>query len=334
MDYFLPGLRELSRILGRQVLRLRMAVENRKLAKAETTLGLLGWQQADFDDATEAEVRRIVEFEREQADATNNSAVVGRELHEVKGARAVGRKHYERELRTLEDERRRITAGRPAVEHLLEEKRRTEPVLEQRMPELDRELRELSKRYATLLATDPPTSQTRQELLQVRERIVTIPNAKSELRMLHLRAVQEVRTLEGQLAKEDELLAEFARREHALAEAFEKADAELAARIHQMEQEVAGFDKAFESLESAKANPYREVGRVLADSGVGPLNQPHVLAAVQSQRAVVQEIEYALAASEAATASQNPLELRRSVFVWAGLGVGAIAFVIAVIVLG
>lgn len=309
-------------------------MEGRKLAKAETTLGLLGWQQADFDEATQEEVRRIIECEREQATATNNSAAVGRELKELLDARAVGKEHFEREGRAIEDERRRVNKERPAIERQLAEKRRVEPDLEKRMPELDAELRELSKHYATLLAMDPPTPQSRQELLQVRERIVTIPNEKTEVRMLHLRAVQEVRTLEMQLAKEDAELADSDRRLSELTEAFKRADADLAERIEKLEAEKAAFEKAFQSLEGAKANPYREVGRVLADSGVGPMNQPQALAAVQSHRVRMQEYEYALAESEALTASRNQVELRRSLWIWAGLGLGTIAFIIALIALG
>lgn len=309
-------------------------MEGRKLAKAETTLGLLGWQQADFDDATQEEVRRIIECEREQATATNNSAAVGRDLRELLDARAVGKEHFERECRAMEEERRRVSRERPAIERQLAEKRRVEPDLEKRMPELDGELRELSRRYATLLAMDPPTPQSRQELVQVRERIVSIPNEKTEVRMLHLRAVQEMRTLEMQLAKEDSELADFERRESELTEAFKRADGDLAERIEKLEAEKAAFEKAFQSLEGAKANPYREVGRVLADSGVGPMNQPQALAAVRSHRVKVQEHEYALAASEAVSARQDQVEIRQSLWIWAGLGLGTLAFIIALIALG
>ncbi len=311
-----------------------MAVEGRKLAKAETTLGLLGWQQADFDDVTQEEVRRITECEREQATATNDSAAVGQDLQELRDVRSVGKEHYERECRAMDDERRRVSRERPAIERQLAEKRSVEPDLERRMPGLDGELRELSRRYATLLAMDPPTPQSRQELLQVRERIVTIPNEKTEVRMLHLRAVQEVRTLEMQLAKEDAELADFERREGELTAAFKRADGDLAERIAKLEAEKEAFEKVFQSLEGAKANPYREVGRVLADSGVGPMNQPQALAAVQSHRVRFQEYEYELAASEAVTASQDQIELRRSLWIWAGLALGTVAFVIALVALG
>jgi hypothetical protein len=146
--------------------------------------------------------------------------------------------------------------------------------------------------------------------------------------------VQEVRTLEIQLAKEDAELADFERRESQLTEAFERADGDLAEQIEKLEAEKAAFEKAFESLEGAKANPYREVGRVLADSGVGPMNQPQALAAVRSHRVRMQEYEYALAASEEVTASQNQVELRQSLWIWAGLGLATMAFIIALIALG
>ena len=334
MDYFAPGLREFSRILTRQWLRVRLRVEGNRLAQAEATLGLLGWQQADFDEATQEQVGRIVEYESDQARATNESAATGRALRELKDARATGQQHFDRESAAIEDERRSLGNAHSQIEHKLAEKRRIEPDLEQQMPELDRELREKSRLYAGLLGSDPQTPQIKAELLRLRERIVAIPNAKTDLRMLHLRAVTEVRALEAELEQDRAKLAELEARERQLTDAFKKADGELAEQIEELERQRDLFDKRFDSLEGAKANPYREVGRVLADSGVGPVNQPQALDAVRRHRAAVHEYEYALAASVAQTADENPVALRLSMRLWIGLALGTVVFIIALIALG
>lgn len=136
MDYFAPGLRELSRRLVRQWLRVRVILARRRLEKAETTLGVLGWQQADFDESTQAQVERLVEYEREQARATNESAAVGRALRDEIDTRAVGRQHCEREQAAIDAERQRLETEDAAAEQQLAELRRVEPTFERRMPEL------------------------------------------------------------------------------------------------------------------------------------------------------------------------------------------------------
>lgn len=306
----------------------------RQLEKAETTLGLLGWQQADFDEKTQAQVERIVEFEREQARISNEGATVGRALREETEAREVGRRHFEREQGTLDEERRRIQVEDEAAERQIAENRRIEPTFEKRMPELDRELRECSRRHAELLAITGHSAAIKQELMQLRERAVAIPNEVADLRMQHLRTVSETRTLEAKLALNRARLAEIEREEGETSAAFKRADADLAAKIKELERQHDELDREFASMEGAKANPYREVGRVLADSGLPPMNQPQALERVRQGRLVVQQWEQALLESLAASAAESPIEIRQSLRMWLGLGVGAVLFVIALYVLG
>jgi chromosome segregation ATPase len=309
-----------------------MIAANRRLAKAEGTLGVLGWQQADFDERTQAQVTRLVEFEREQARATNESAAVGSNLREVNGVRDAGRQHFEQERGIIESERRLLLVSHSAAERQLAEKRRIEPTFEKRMPELDRELREATRLYGQYLAVQPHTTQIKQELRRLRERSVAIPNEKADLRMQHLRTATEIRALEAQLEREQVTLNDLARRERELTDAFKQADGELADQIKELEKRRAVFDKEFESLEGAKANPYREVGRVLADCGIAPVNQPQALEDVQRHRLVIQEYEHALAVSAADTESENPASLRRSLRIWIGLAIGVVVLLFVLVV--
>lgn len=309
-------------------------IASRRLEKAETTLGLLGWQQADFDEHTQAQVERLVEFEREQARATNDSAAVGRALRAEVELREVGRKHFEKEQATIDSERERMDSEDAPAQRQVGENRRIEPTFEKRMPELDRELRECSRRHAELLAITSHSTAIKQELLRLRERAVAIPNEVADLRMQHLRTVSETRVLESQLESNRLRRLELDRQEHALQTAFKSADAELAEKIRELERKRAAFDREFESLEAAKANPYREVGRVLADSGVAPMNQPQALERVRRCRFLVREREQVLLASREASAAENPVEIRQSLLLWLGLAIATVAFIIALIVLG
>lgn len=313
---------------------MQRRLAERQLDKAETTLGLLGWQQADFDESTQAQVERLVGYEREQARITNDSAAIGRELREQQDLREIGRQHFEREKGALEAERERILDEDVAAERQLVEKRRIEPAYEQRMPELDRELRDCSRRHAELLSKVGHTTAVKQELLALRERAVAIPNEIADLRTQHLRAVSEIRALETRTERNRVRRAELARQEKELTDAFQRADADLAEKIAALERQRAELDEEFASLEGAKANPYREVGRVLADCAVAPMNQPEALERVRRTRFLVQQREQALALSHEASGAENPVEIRTSLRLWLGLAIGTLLFIAALIALG
>lgn len=334
MNYFVPGLREIGRRLTRQWLRLRAHLAERQLEKAETTLGLLGWQQADYDEKTQAQVERLVQFEREQARISNDSAAVGRDLQEQAELREAGRKHFAKEKGILDAERQRILDEDVVAERQLAEKRRIEPTFEQRMPELDRELRQCSRRHSELLSKVGHDTAVKQELLALRERAVAIPNEVADLRMQHLRTVSDIRALEVQTERYRSRRAEIARQEKELIEGFERADGALSGKISELERQQAALDEEFASLEGAKANPYREVGRVLADCGIAPMNQPQALEHVRRSRFLVQERGQALLASRKASAAEIPEEIRVSMRLWLGLAVGTLLFVVLLIVLG
>ena len=67
MDYLSPGLREIARVVARWRGRWKLRGAQSEVARLETELGLLGWQQAEFDTGTQREVDKILHTEREQA---------------------------------------------------------------------------------------------------------------------------------------------------------------------------------------------------------------------------------------------------------------------------
>ena len=73
--FFQTGIQEIERKGARFLDRIRLWIENRKLIKAETTLGLLGWQQVDYNSPElEAQVARIHETEKAQLELMNDRA--------------------------------------------------------------------------------------------------------------------------------------------------------------------------------------------------------------------------------------------------------------------
>ncbi len=329
MNYFSPGLRELARKLRRQTIRLRIFWRKRDLAKAETQLGLLGWQQADYDEETQRQVNAIQQVEREQARLTNEAAALANEIRQLQGDRETARKEYEEKCRGIEAERKQISAPHAQIERQLAEKRKVEPNFEKRIPELDRELREVQRRYTDLLASPKETLQIKQELIHLRERSVAIPNEKSDLRTQHLRTVSEIRALEMALQKEALALAELDERSDRLDEEWQARDRELVQKVRAKERDKTRLEKEIDTLETAKVNPYQRIGQVLADSNISPMNQPEALSRVKALRLQVGELHQAILESEALSAQDDQKLIRSSFWLWGGMAAGVLLVLIA-----
>jgi len=330
MEYFAPAVRELRRICARRVRRVQLVWVQRQLAAAETELGLLGWQQADFDEQTQSQVDKIHHVEREQARLTNAGAELAGEIRSLTETREAARRGAETQRHQLEAERGRLAEPFNALTQQLAALRRTEHDYERRVPELDRELREVDTLYSKLLLLQPQPPNVRDELLRLRDRLIAIPNEKHDLRAQHLRGTAELQAREKEAATLEAQLAEIDRRlrEHDLAARAQEAT--IAAELRAKEREKSRVSAEIDRLEHGKANPYREIGRVLADSNLPPLNQPHVLQKVKDLRFAAQAHEYEIAASAQASGQENPSQLQISCALWAIVFV-ALALLLAVL---
>lgn len=328
MNYFTPGLREIARKLSRQRHRLRTYFARRDLTKAETALGLLGWQQAEFDEKTQAEVDKINAYEREQSRLTNESAGLAKELRELRVQREAARKIFEEKRRDLEGQRAHAATDHPAIEKQLAELRKGEPTLERRVPELDRELRNINRLYGDLITAANQTAQMKAELSRLRERTVTIANEKADLRNQHLRTVTEVRGLEARLERDHETIAALEREQRELQAQFDAADGQFAGEIRTRDREKARIEKEINAIETAKTNPYLQIGRVLADSGVAPMNQPGALDKVKRLRGRLVELRQLISLSFETSALQDRETVRLSMFLW-----GVITFITLLLLL-
>ncbi len=321
MDYFTPGLRELARQLQRLALQLRLRLRQRELDRAETDLGLLGWQQADFDPDTQRQVDEIQQVELEQTRLTNESARVGNELRQMQTSFDGARKDFEDARRELEAERRKLREPHVGLQRQLAEKRKIEPNFERRIPELDRELREVQKRYAELLVAEGQTPKMRNELVHLRERMVAIPNEKADLRTQHLRTVSEIRALEETLAREAEAVREIDERLGTLQKTWGDRDRAFVLQLKTLSREKEAIEGQINALETAKANPYQRIGQVLADHDLAPLNQPQALEKVKKLRLGVGELHQMIVESQAISAQEDRHLVHTSFVIWAGMAV-------------
>ncbi len=322
MNFFTPGLRELGRKVRRCTLRLALWRRRRQLAKAQTALGLLGWQQADFDPETHRQVEAINNVEREQGRLINEAAERSAEIRRLRSElEAAKRAHYEEHQRLAEEERK-LREQRPPLERKLAEKRKNEPNFERQIPDLDRELREVNKLLSELLSADRHTPKVRQEITLLRERTVAIPNEKSDLRTQHFRIVNEIRSLEDALEENAEAAEKQAHRLREVDAAWTAREREMANHLKDQEREKARTEKRIAELESAKSNPYQQIGRVLAIANVAPMNQPDALERVKELEHELGETEQELLESQALSGRENAEELKKSYWVLGAAGGG------------
>ncbi len=324
MDYLTPGFRELTRKFGRLLNRLRIAAARRRLGKAEAELGLLGWQQADFDAETQVEVDKIKNFEREQSRLTNQGAevvLVIRDLLEKRGAAA---RLFEETRQKLQAEKRAVADPIEGIQKQLIGYRKQEPQYERRIPALDREFREVQLLYTKLLGAERRTPQVRDDLGRLRDRTVAIPNEKADLRTKHMHVASEIKTLETLLVSKNQTLAALDRKIEELEALFSVADRELASEIKANEREKLRIAKENDTLERAKTDPYQQIGRVLADNSLAPLNQPHVLERVARFRRGILQIQSKIESSLEDSAIQDASLIRTSYIVWGSMVLGAL----------
>src|SRR5204863_197950 len=102
----------------------------------------------------ERKVREIQDVEREQTRLTNNAAELGTELLRLQEEYAGSLRAFQESRRQLAAEERRVREPSLELERKLTERRKAEPNFERRIPDLDRELREVTKLLGQLLSSE------------------------------------------------------------------------------------------------------------------------------------------------------------------------------------
>lgn len=278
----------------RQVHRCRLILERRKLARLETALGVLAWQQADYDSVTQEHVDRLTDYERAQARIANESAAIGQEIQQLEEQRGVAEREFEAAAVAALEKEYPAASNEEALEAAVVAKRRERKEIEARLPVFDRELREAEEKYRTLVVPDQPSAEVKSQLFRWRKVILALPQEKAEWIARLQQVTAELTSMEALLASLQEAR-----------ERFEERDRELAEDIAAHQRAKRKVEKQVEALEKAKSEPHREIGRALADHNIGPLNQPEALDAVLEQRQKIAGIEESIGASFALSAAER-----------------------------
>ena len=309
----------------------RLRGARKQLAKLETELGVLGWQQAEFDPQTQGEVEKILHAEREQSRLTSESAALAQAISELKAQREQARLAFEEKSAPLTAESRAIGENIEKSGAQITMLRRQVSDLESREPRLERELREVTRVFDSLLAHEAQTPEMRDQQAELRERIKAIPGQLAESQTRRSRAVLEIEELQKSVASENTRKVALAGETRELESTHRAEDRKLADAISKKEREREKSHAANARLEKEKANPYREIGRVLADSGVPPMNQPHALDAVQAGRLHLMEIEHAITTSQAESAGEDRALVQHSFIVLGAVAVAVLLILGALI---
>ncbi len=317
MNLLLPAPRELARILGRLAGRLRLFVAAQRLAKAETNLGLLGWQQADFEGEAQRTIDQLTNVEREQARLTNESARLGLAIQRLREESSEALRQFEETRRALEAERAKVAGPVEETARQCAERERLRDNFAERFAALEREQADADREHSDLLAVGSLTAEMRAELTGLRALTAGIPSELADLRLRQQRLTGELPPLEAALARGRAAVAVEDEKLRVQRADFDEAEQARQQEISHCEREKQTVEKEIESLEKAKGDPYRKIGQILADSGIAPLNQPQALAAVETGRAAVARIEQDITESRAASRREDRTELQNSWGFWA-----------------
>lgn len=297
MNYFAPGLRELARILDRLGCRLDLVWQRRKLDRLEGRLGLLGWQQADYDSGTQHHVDRLAEYERTQVQLTNDSAALGLTLQQLEERRTSERETFERQRAE------RVAAQKPLVgpveegEKALAALRSERSKLEHLLSDIDRELADCEEKYRALLAKGEHDADEEKEVVRWQRRVLSIPQERQDWEHKLQELLESLPPLEAEVLQCHAMLSVEIEALRSLEKSFAESDGALAAEIAVEKREKQKLERQINELEKAKSRPYREIGKALADHRIEPLNQPEALAAVLAQRSRIAAHEAKIAAS-------------------------------------
>jgi chromosome segregation ATPase len=297
VNFLAPGLRELARLFDRSFRRLRLVAQRRKLAQLESKLGLLGWQQADYDAGTQQHVDQLNDLERTQAKLTNQSAELGVAIAKLEEKRAFERTVYEKAHETREASRTALLGPVQETESARDEKQRESKELEERLKSVDRELTSNEEKYRALLAKGDHTPGQAAEVQRLQKRAIAIPQEKWQWQQALAAIEADIPRIEAELHQRRAVLSVETEALNKLEEEFQKSDGALADEIASRKREKQKLEKENDALEKTKTQPYREIGKVLADHGIEPMNQPQALTDVLAQRETIATQEAQLAES-------------------------------------
>jgi chromosome segregation ATPase len=298
------------------------------LRAAETQLGLLGWQQADFADAPARAAAAIAALEKEQLDLLNRAADSRREADVRAEARAAeasneagARDAFAAECAAAEARAAELRAERDQTEALLARFRATLPEIDARIEDV-----KLQSRLAIGAGENDEALRLR---LDVGDRLRTKQREREAIEERIGELLVRRKSLGDAAAAEESRLANLRSSLGHLAARSDEHERAAKAIAVRLDAEHKAAERAIQAREQAKAGDYAAIGRALADAGIAPMNQPNALQKVVDLRATLARLDArrADAVARARARAHSPLALAAFLATLAAAAALVLAFV-------
>jgi chromosome segregation ATPase len=276
--FFTEGFRDLSarfRIAWLWVQRLRI---RRDLYMAETQLGLLGWEQAEFyGDDINAHVKQVQDFEQTQAALLNVSAALSEKKAALDAQLAQARAIHDEKQAAIAAERAPVATRFDEADNTRRQKLAAIDRFDRAIQELEQTEKELQRRSLAFMKVANPTFEIRAEARRVTDELARVPGERKIVLADQSRARQEAAQLEPGIAQLRNQLREIDSRAAAVRDEFAAETRRLNGEMSRLDKERKKSHIEMSNLDREKRKPYQAIGACLADDGIGPLNQPEVL---------------------------------------------------------
>jgi len=278
----------------------------RKLQRGgEIDLGALGWQQVeDFPPEIEAQMRALHDWERQQADLSNQSADMRWNIDALKLQRKQLQKKFDGQLAQLEAALQPLVAAVDLAEKSI-------PGCQEKVRRFDEAISTLEEAHEAIntrlhtLMSETQTLQVRELVVELGDKRAAYENEREDLQRTRMKTAGEMKTFEYHIETYGPRIEELKRQIRLAKEDFAAQDKELVSQITSFEKEKQHAVKNVNTLDRKKSSAFLAIGRCLADSAIPPMNQPEALEKVLAHRGNILEIQQRIADS-LARSSQIP----------------------------
>ncbi len=301
------GIRDLRLRLRTAWIRAVRVRVRRDLFQAETELGYLAWEQADFyGEPVIAAVKKIQEFEATQAALQNTSAELSKRKAALDEELARENALHDQAQAALAAERAPIATTLEGAETARRQKLQAVERFDRAIGEIAATEKKLQAKSLTYLKITQPTLQIRTEARKISDELTGLSVERSLVMTDRERAAVEAGLMEAEITR---LRGELQRIDSAASAARERlaqAVRRIAGETRLLEREKKKSLHRMSHLDRKKRQPYRFIGACLADHRIAPMNQPAVLEKVVTLRRRHLDLAKTLAQLRTARATTAP----------------------------
>ncbi|MEO6872175.1 MAG: hypothetical protein ABI233_08150 [Chthoniobacterales bacterium] len=319
MSFISTGFRELTLKVRRQKTRMALHREKSVLQKAEITLGREGTNEAANFPEMRAEIVALRKLEQEQREFTLRSAKIEEALKQIDAQRQENSRAQTAAIAKLEEEKRPFVERRDAAKAEAEKCGKELAAADRRLRENERADEELLKKLSALQETEPPSNDLDAQMQKLGAERANLPNERAKLSEARAASAESCKAAREKLTAADGELAQVERNIAKVRGEYEARDRALNESSRDQQEEAREVRQQHQTVEEKKNPAYLNIGRHLANAGIGPPTAPHLLVDVQRHREAVARLAAHTHALGEVSGRIDKQELRRFYFVVASI---------------